>query len=163
MALQAIAGRDVGIAVLKIVGGAPTWVLVGCVTDSTFDVDTETDEATCIASGKFKEYIGGQTGFTLGGTLNVRQATNDASGAGATDADTNVTAENLLDIQLGDNNLIQVRYRIGSAAGSAWYSGAGIITKSSFKGQLKGVATYALSVQGTGPLTKTLAPATPTV
>jgi predicted secreted protein len=160
MALQAIAGRDVGIAVLKIVGGAPTWVLVGCVTDSTFDVDTETDEATCIASGKFKEYIGGQTGFTLGGTLNVRQATNDASGAGATDADTNVTAENL---QLGDNNLIQVRYRIGSAAGSAWYSGAGIITKSSFKGQLKGVATYALSVQGTGPLTKTLAPATPTV
>ena len=158
MALKPIAGRDIGIAVQKTINGVPTWVVIGCVTDSTFDVDTETDEATCIASGKFKEYIGGQTGFTLGGTLNVRQATNDPSGAGATDADNNVTAENLLDIQLGDSNVIQVRYRIGSATGSAWYTGAGIITKSSFKDQLKGVATYAISLQGTGPLTKTLAP-----
>jgi hypothetical protein len=159
MALDKVQGRDIGIAVQKPVAGVPTWVLVGCVTDSTFDVDTETDEATCQASGKFKEYIGGQTGFTLGGTLNVRQATNDPSGDGASDADNNVTAENLLDIQLGDSNVIQVRYRIGSATGSAWYTGAGIITKSSFKGQLKGVATYAFSVQGSGPLTKTLAPA----
>jgi predicted secreted protein len=158
MALKPIAGRDVGLAVQKTVAGVPSFVLVGCVTDSTFDVDTETDEATCIASGQFKEYIGGQSGWTLGGTLNVRQATNDPSGPGATDADDNVTAENLLDIQLGVNNLIQVRYRLGSATGSAWYTGAGIITKSSFKGQLKGVATYAISVQGTGPLTKTIAP-----
>lgn len=158
MALTPIAGRDVGVAVQKTVNGSTSFVLVGCVTDSTFDVDTETDEATCIASGQFKEFIGGQTGWSMGGTLNVRQATNDASGPGATDADTNVTAENLLDIQLGQNNTIQIRYRIGSAKGSAWYTGTGIITKSSFKGQLKGVATYSLSVQGSGPLVKTLAP-----
>jgi len=151
MALDKIQGRDIGIAVQKTVGGSPTFVLVGCVTDSTFDVDTETDEATCQASGKFKEYIGGQTGFTLGGTLNVRQAT-------GADADANVTAENLLDIQLGDSNVVQVRYRLGSKTGSAWYTGEGIITKSSFKGQLKGIATYAFNVQGSGPLTKTLAP-----
>lgn len=152
MALDKVQGRDVGIAVEKQVNGTPTFVLVGCVTDSTFDVDTETDEATCQASGKFKEFIGGQTGFTLGGTLNVRQATED-------DVEENVTAENLLDIQLSDNNVVQVRYRIGSKKGSAWYTGQGIITKSSFKGQLKGIATYALSVQGSGPLVKTTAPA----
>ena len=157
MALKQIAGRDIGIAVQKTVNNVATFVLVGCVTDSTFDVDTEADEASCTATGQFKEFIGGQTGFTLGGTLNVRQATNDASGPGSTDADTNVTAENLLDIQLGQNNIVQVRYRLGSATGSAWYTGAGIITKSSFKGQLKGVATYSLSIQGSGPLTKTLA------
>ena len=151
MALDKVQGRDIGIAIQKDVAGSPTFVLAGCVTDSTFDVDTEVDEATCIASGKFKEFIGGQTGFTLGGTLNVRQA----SGA---DVDNNVTAENLLDIQLGDNNVVQVRYRIGSKTGSAWYTGEGIITKSSFKGQLKGIATYAISVQGSGPLVKTTAP-----
>lgn len=152
MALDKVQGRDVGIAVQKMVANALVFVLVGCVTDSTFDVDTETDEATCQASGKFKEYIGGQTGFTLGGTLNVRQATEE-------DVDENVTAENLLDIQLSDNNVVQVRYRIGSKKGSAWYTGEGIITKSSFKGQLKGIATYAISIQGSGPLVKTLAPA----
>jgi hypothetical protein len=149
MALDKVQGRDIGIAIQKAVGGP--FILAGCVTDSTFDVDTETDEATCIASGKFKEFIGGQTGFTLGGTLNVRQATEG-------DVDENVTAENLLDIQLSDNNVVQVRYRLGSKTGSAWYTGEGIITKSSFKGQLKGIATYALAIQGSGPLTKTLAP-----
>jgi predicted secreted protein len=150
MALDKVQGRDIGIAVQKNPDGE--FILAGCVTDSTFDVDTETDEATCIASGKFKEFIGGQTGFSLGGTLNVRQATED-------DVDDNVTAENLLDIQLSDNNVVQVRYRIGSKKGSAWYTGEGIITKSSFKGQLKGIATYAISIQGSGPLTKSLAPA----
>jgi hypothetical protein len=149
MALDKVQGRDIGIAIQKAVGGP--FILAGCVTDSTFDVDTETDEATCIASGKFKEFIGGQTGFSLGGTLNVRQATEG-------DVDENVTAENLLDIQLSDNNVVQVRYRLGSKTGSAWYTGEGIITKSSFKGQLKGIATYALAIQGSGPLTKTLAP-----
>jgi predicted secreted protein len=151
MALDKVQGRDIGIAVEKDVNGSSEFVLVGCVTDSTFDVDTETDEATCQASGKFKEFIGGQTGFTLGGTLNVRHAS-------GTDIDENVTAEDLLDIQLSDNNVVQVRYRLGSKTGSAWYTGEGIITKSSFKGQLKGIATYALSVQGSGPLVKTVAP-----
>jgi hypothetical protein len=151
MALDKIEGRDVGVSVEKDVQGTPTDVLIGCITDSTFDVDTETDEATCQASGQFKEYIGGQTGWTMGGTLNVRQAT-------GADKDTNVTAEDLLDIQLSTNNVIKIRYRLGSKTGSAWYTGEGIITKSSFKGQLKGIATYALSVQGSGPLVKSPAP-----
>ena len=158
MALNPVKGKDVGLAVQKMVAAALKYVLVGCVTDSTFDVDTETDEATCIASGVFKEFIGGQTSWTMGGTLNVRQATNDPSGDGVADADNNVTAENFLDMQLV-GTLVQIRYQIGGAKGSAWYSGLAIITKSSFKGQLKGVATYAISLQGTGPLTKTLAPA----
>jgi predicted secreted protein len=157
MALTPVKGKDVGLAVQKTVANALKYVLVGCVTDSTFDVDTETDEATCIASGDFKEFIGGQTGWTMGGTLNVRQATNDATGAGATDADDNVTAENFLDMQLA-GTMVQIRYQIGGAKGSAWYSGLAIITKSSFKGQLKGVASYSISLQGTGPLTKTIAP-----
>ncbi len=150
MALDKIQGRDIGIAVEKDVNGTPTFVLVGCVTDSTFDVDTEMDEATCIASGQFKEFIGGQTGFTLGGTLNVRQAT-------GADKDANVTAEDLLDIQL-DNQMVQVRYRIGSKTGSAWYTGSALISKSSFKGQLKGIATYSVTMQGSGPLVKSFAP-----
>ena len=157
MALTPIKGKDVGLAVQKTVANALKYVLVGCITDSTFDVDTETDEATCIASGQFKDYIGGQSGWTMGGTLNTRQATNDPSGPGATDADDNVTAENLLDLQIAGTK-VQVQYRIGSAAGTARYTGLGIITKSSFKGQQKGIATYAITIQGSGPLTKTLAP-----
>ena len=157
MALKQIAGRDIGIAVQRTVNNTSSFVLVGCVTDSSFDVDTEADEATCTASGNWKEFIGGQSGFGLSGTLNVRQATNDVSGPGATDADTNVTAENLLDLQIAGTP-IQVQYRIGSAAGSARYAGLSIITKSSFKGQQKGIATYAITIQGSGPLAKTLAP-----
>ncbi len=151
MALDKIPGRDIGVSIEKDVQGALTDVLVGCITDSTFDVDTETEEATCIASGQFREFIGGQTGWTMGGTLNVRQAT-------GADKDDNVTAEDLLDIQLSVNNKIKIRYRLGSKTGNAWYTGEGIITKSSFKGQLKGIATYALSVQGSGPLVKSFAP-----
>lgn len=158
MALTPVKGKDVGLAVQKTVAGALKYVLVGCLTDSTFDVDTETDEATCVASGVFKEFIGGQSGWTMGGTLNVRQATNDPSGPGSTDADENVTAENFLDLQLAGTT-VQIRYQIGGDKGNAWYSGLAIITKSSFKGQLKGVATYAISLTGSGPLTKTLAPA----
>ena len=156
MALKEIAGRDIGIAVQRTVNSTTSFVLVGCVTDSSLDVDTEADEATCTASGNWKEFIGGQSGFGISGTLNVRQATNDASGAGATDADTNVTAENLLDLQIAGTK-VQVQYRIGSAAGSARYTGLGIITKSSFKGQQKGIATYAITIQGSGPLAKSLA------
>ena len=160
MAINKINGRDIGLAIQRTVGGTPTFVLVGCITDSSLDVDTEADEATCTASGRWKEFIGGQSGFSLSGTLNVRQAINDATGPGATDADDNITAENLLDLQIADNPTpIQVQYRIGSAAGTARYTGAGIITKSSFKGQAKGIATYAISIQGSGPLAKTLAPA----
>ncbi|MGY3091082.1 putative secreted protein [Hymenobacter sp. UYAg731] len=160
MSLNPIKGRDIGLAVQKTVGSTPTYVVVGCVTDASFDVDTEADEATCWASGKWKEYIGGQNGFSLSGTLNVRQAINDTTGTGMSDADNNVTAENLLDLQIADDpQPIQIQYRIGSATGSARYAGLGIITKSSFKGQLKGIATYSISVQGTGPLAKTLAPA----
>lgn len=159
MAIKPINGRDIGLAVQKDVAGTPTYIVVGCMTDTTFDVDTEAEEASCIASGVFKEFISGQSGFTLGGTLNVRQATDAPAGTGTpaqTDATDNITAENLLDLQLAGTP-VKVRYQIGVGTGSARYSGLALITKSSFKGQLKGVATHSVSLQGTGPLTKSLA------
>ena len=45
MAIDKINGRDIGLAVQKSINGTPTFVLVGCVTDSSLDVDTEADEA----------------------------------------------------------------------------------------------------------------------
>ena len=161
MAILNISGRDIGLAIQKMVGGTPTFVTIGCMTDASFDVDTEAEEATCIASGVFKEFVGGQIGFSLGGTLNVRQATDTAAVTGppaipaATDATNNITAENLLDLQLA-RTPVQVLYQIGSAVGSARYTGSAIITKSSFKGQTQGVATYSISLQGSGPLVKSV-------
>lgn len=151
MALTNIKGRDIGLAIQKDVAGTPTYVRVGCITDSTLNVDLEADEATCTASGQWKEFIGGQSSFTVDGTLNVRQAS-------STDAASNVTAENLADLILSGGAPVQVQYSIGQGTGAVLYTGLAIPTKCSFKGQNKGIATFSISLQGTGALTKTLAP-----
>jgi predicted secreted protein len=152
MALSNIKGRDLGLYVQKTDGSTLTWVLIGCATDVSLDVDTETDETSCAANGKYKSFEDGQITWTAAASLNVRQA----DGA---DASANITSENLLDIQLGDTNRVQLRYQVGIGTGSARYAGDAIITKSSYKGQQKGVATFSCSFQGTGELVKTLVPA----
>lgn len=147
MALNKIYGRNVVLRVTRTVAGQPVKVLVGCMTDISLDIDRDSEEATCTASADAKEFVPGQYGWTAAPNLNVRQAT-DA------DADTNVTAENLIDLILA-GEILDIEFDAGNTADSAKYSGQCFLTKASLKGQQKGIATFGSSLQGTGPLTKT--------
>jgi len=156
MALTNIRGRDVKLAVEKTINSVATPVVIGCSTDMGLSINTESDEATCVASGNFKEYEPGQTDWTISASLNVRQATDDATAnPPQTDATDNVTAENMVDLQL-NQTMLKVSFTLGTGTGRARYSGSCFITKSDFKGQQKGLATYAVSLQGSGELVKSL-------
>jgi hypothetical protein len=153
MALNKIYGRNVVLRVTRDVGGTPTKILVGCMTDISVDIDRDSEEATCTASADAKEFVPGQYGWTASPNLNVRQAT-------GADADTNVTAENFIDLTLS-GEIIDIEFDMGNTVAgtggvvdSARYAGQCFITKASLKGQQKGISTFGTSLQGTGPLVK---------
>jgi hypothetical protein len=153
MALNKIYGRNVVLRVTRDVSGTLTKILVGCITDMGIDIDRDSEEATCTASGEAKEFVPGQYGWTASPNLNVRQAT-------GADAATNVTAENFIDLTLS-GEIIDVEFDMGNtvagtgnAVDSARYAGQCFITKASLKGQQKGIATFATTLQGTGELVK---------
>jgi hypothetical protein len=156
MALDKIKGRDLTISVQRTVNGSLKWIVVGCATDVSLDLDRESDEATCTASADAKEFEPGQYSWTMSPNLNVRQATDDATANPAeTDATDNVTAENFMDLALS-GEIVKVGVTIGPGAKRARYSGKAFVNKASYKGQNKGIATFATGLQGTGPLTKEL-------
>jgi hypothetical protein len=146
MALNKIYGRNVVLRVSRTVSGTTTKVLVGCMTDISLDIDRDSEEATCTASADAKEFVPGQYGWTASPNLNVRQAT-------GVDKDTNVTAEDIIDLVL-DGDILDIEFDAGNTSDSAKYAGQCFITKASLKGQQKGIATFGTSLQGTGPLTK---------
>ena len=148
MSLNKIKGRDVLLTVTKDVGGTPTEVVVGCAVDISLDLDTESDEATCTASGAFKEFEPGQMSWTGGATLNVREARD-------TDADENVTAENFIDLQIAQT-MLNIKFTMGKGASAAKYKGQCFLNKGGLKGgsNQKGLASFGVGFQGTGPLDK---------
>ena len=82
----------------------------------------------------------------------------DGTAAGSIVAATDgVSTENFIDWQLQGRKL-KLRFDLGQGAGSARYGATFFITDSDIKAQLKGAATYAVSLQGTGPMDKTIAP-----
>ncbi|TVT39634.1 hypothetical protein FNT36_18505 [Hymenobacter setariae] len=146
MSLTKIKGRDVLLTVTRDVGGVPTEIVVGCSNDISLDLDTESEEATCTASGAFKEFEPGQMSWTGANNLVVREAR-------LGDADDNVTAENFIDLQIAQA-ILNIKFSIGVGASAAKYKGQCFITKGSLKGQQKGLATFGTTLQGTGPLDK---------
>ena len=158
MAKTNIKGQDVGLFAEKTAGSG-TFTRIKCVGDVSLDIDTESDEATCVDSGNFKEFEPGQTSWSGSANLTARQLTDDSTTTPAqTDATDGVSLENLIDYQIQGRKLL-MRFTLGTGVGSARYGGNIFITKSGIKGQLKGVATGSISFQGTGELTKTLQPA----
>ena len=158
MAKTNIKGQDVGLFIEKTPGSG-TYARIMCVGDVSLDIDTESDEASCVDSGNFKQFIPGQNSWSGSASLTARQLTDDATAQPAqTDATDGVSLENLIDYQLAGRNIL-MRFTLGLGVGSARYGGNIFITKSGIKGQLKGVATGSISFQGTGELAKTLTPA----
>ena len=161
MAKSIVKGRDVAFAVEKTAGSG-TYTRVMCVGDIGLKVSTEADEVTCHDSTDFKEFEPGLMSFDASGTLTVRQLTDVAAGTGGvppaqTDATDGVNSENFLDWQLGSRKL-KLRFTLGSGSGAARYEALFFVKDSDLKAQIKGAASYAVSFQGTGQLTKTFTP-----
>lgn len=141
MAKTPIKGRDVAFYITK--PGANTPVRVGCVGDVSLDIDTESDEASCVDSANFKEFVPGQISWTAGANLTARTITED-------DIPANASVSEFVDYQL-NQEILTMRFTLDD---NNRYGGQCFITKNSLKGQLKGAATGGLSLQGTGPLAK---------
>jgi hypothetical protein len=157
MAKSNIRGRDVAFAVEKTEGSG-TFARVGCIGDIGLKITTESDEVTCSDSTDFKEFEPGQISFDGNGNLTMRQLTDDATANPAqTDATDGVSAENFIDWQLAGRKL-KLRFTLGKGSKAARYEATFFITSSDLKAQLKGAATYAVGLQGTGAMTKTLTP-----
>lgn len=163
MAKNLIKGRDVGLFVEKTAGSG-VFARIGCVGDVSLDIDTESDEVSCVDSGDWSESDPGIHSFSGSASLTARQLTDAPAVTGppavpaSTDATDGVSMENLIDFQIAKRKIL-MRVTLGLSAGSARYGGLIYITKTGLKGQVKGVATGSISFKGTGPLTKTLTPA----
>lgn len=156
MAKFVVKGRNVAFMVEKA-AGSDTYTRVGCVGDISLTITTESDEVTCSDSTDFKEFEPGQISFDANANLTLRQLTDDATATPAqTDATDGVSTENFIDWQLAGRKL-KLRFDLGVGSGSARYGALFFITKGDLKAQLKGAATYGVGLQGTGPMTKTIA------
>ena len=140
MAKTPIKGRDVAFYVKKPGATGAAMVRVGCVGDVGLKINTEADEATCSDSAGWKEFVPGQNDWTATANLTAREITE-------ADIDTNVSVAEFVQYQV-DQEIITMRFSLGDTR----YEGQCFITGNDLKGQLKGAATGALSLQGTGPL-----------
>ena len=141
MAVQTISGIDL---LLKVNG-----VAIGCAQSIDVEVKTDTTSATCRASGGWAESVGGRHSFMASTNALYRIAT-------GTDAATNVTAANLMALQIART---PVAIEFGSAvAGDQKMAGNAIITSVKYTAPESGAATASVSFEGTGPLTFTTNP-----
>jgi hypothetical protein len=152
MALQVIKGSKVGLYVEKVLG-SNTFTRVLCanslnldVTTDALETDCQTDEDEANADGDFAYSEPGKINWTAGGDMTQRVATE-------ADVDKNVTAENLLDLQLAGRKM-KLRYQLGQQAGAPVYEGMVWINKNGFSGDNKSNATASVGFTGTGPLRK---------
>lgn len=120
--------------------------MVGCANDVTLNISRATDEVSCIDSGVYNQYEPGAIDWTvdLSGTSRLYTAP---------DAATNVGYVDLTDTMLAGTQVVIVA---GSrTAGDPVYTGSGFLTSVSQTGGARAVGSYSVSIQGTGPLTKT--------
>lgn len=136
--VQTLSGIDM---LLKV--GA---IAIGCAQKIDVDVKTKTSSAVCRASGGWEESVAGAHSWTASTDGLMRIAT-------GTDAATNVTAANLLQLEVS-RTVVAISF--GSpTVGDSIISGNAIITGVKISAGLDGAATFTVSFQGTGPLTFT--------
>jgi hypothetical protein len=147
MALQVIKGSKVGLYV-EVTPDVFRRVL--CANSLNLDVNTDALETDCQTEededADFAVSEPGQINWSAGGEMTQRVATE-------ADADTNVTAENLLDLQLA-GKVMKLRYQLGQQANAPTYEGRVWINKNGFSGANKSNASASVGFTGSGPLRK---------
>jgi len=130
-------------------------VAIAGATSCTINITTDSPEVTDKTSGDRKEYIGLSTSWTMDaevfynedGGVNLSTLFIPAYGAGT-------TAGTGADAPTQDNYPRQVWVKFLGNTGGDYYHGAGFITSLSATGGTEDGATYSVSIQGTGSLTK---------
>jgi hypothetical protein len=152
MALEVIKGSKVGLYVEKV-PGSNTFTRVLCsnsislnVTTAELTTDCQVDDDDDPDAGTFANSEPGQINWDASADMTQRVA----DGA---DADSNVTAGNLLDLQLAGAKM-KLRYQLGQKANAPRYEGMVWINKNGFSGDNKSNATASVGFTGTGPLKK---------
>ncbi|MBJ6145741.1 hypothetical protein [Hymenobacter sp. BT559] len=153
MALTVIKGSKVGLYVEKVPGSGQ-FVRVLCANSLSLNVTTAELTTDCQVeeddddptAGNFANSEPGTITWDAGGEMTQRVA----DGA---DADTNVTAGNLLDLQLA-GAIMKLRYQLGQQPSAPAYEGKVWINKNGFAGDNKSNATASVGFTGTGPLRK---------
>ncbi|SNR92430.1 phage tail tube protein [Hymenobacter mucosus] len=135
MAIQKLDASDVTLEV----NGKP----FGCSTSAGLSVETDMDEASCQASGAWKEYIPGTHGWTVDSDALARIAT-------GTDATNELTFKDLLQLQIA-KTLIPVSFGT-NISGDVRFEGNAYISSFSQNRPENGKVTFSVSLQGTGPL-----------
>jgi predicted secreted protein len=138
MATSTISGIDLILSVNDIA--------IGCAQTIDLEVKTETSSATCRASGGWAEVVAGRHSWTASTSGLYRIAT-------AGDVATNMTLANLQALQIART---PVAIEFGSeTVGDQKVAGNAIITSVKRTAPETGAGTFAVSFEGTGPLTFT--------
>lgn len=159
---QNIKGKNLALYLEKPVGSG-TFVRIMCADEVGLESTTEEIESTNCDSDdedtgvSYKEYEAGDNSWTMNVSGGMRMITNDESGPGAADADTNISSENVLDLQLSQTKLL-ARVSLDLGTGAARYTGKVLITSFSGSGPRADKGTFSATLRGTGPLTKSLVP-----
>ncbi len=139
MAVTPIQGRNLGIYVGTI--------LIGCSTSISLETTAEELLSSCKATGPWKSREYGTLDWSASADGVIRIAT-DA------DATTNVTSENLRDLQIARTK-VTIKFEV-EGEGNPTRSGTAIITSVSESGDIDGDATFSVQFAGDGPLTKAI-------
>jgi predicted secreted protein len=149
--VKPILGLDMG--VYMNTGGPapapPAWTYIGCYDTASVSLTTAELDVTCASSQGWKETLAGQHSWSIPISGIVRHA----DGA---DATLNVTAENLMDMEMS-RTLLQVQFQVGKGIGTAIYTGEAHLTKTDISANIKDPGKFSSTLSGTGPLVKSVA------
>lgn len=154
MAKENIKGRNVALYLEKPAGSG-TFVRYACADSVSLSVNTEEVEVTADCddledetSVSFKDYEDGDIDWSGSISGNVRRIT-------GTDAATNLSAEEIMDMQLSGTKL-KLRFSLGTTEGAARYDGMIFFTSNQLTGERASAATFSANFRGKGKLTKSL-------
>jgi Phage tail tube protein len=115
-------------------------VIVGCAQSAEFTVSREMDEATCSASGGWKQVSPGQKSWSGSFSAVLRNFTTAEEAA-------NVSFDEILDL-LDDGTEVTVEY--SRIAGGKRYSGQAYLSEVSYSQPDKGAVTWSANYEGNG-------------
>lgn len=119
-------------------------VIVGCAQSAEFTVSREMDEATCSASGGWKQVSPGQKSWS-GSISAVFRSFTDAESA------TEVTLESVYEL-LDDGTEVAIEYTRATAGGKR-YTGQAFVSELSYSQPDKGAVTWSANFEGNGAFT----------
>ena len=134
---------------LKVYSGhSGTTNLVAFAQNCTININMATREITNKESGGFKEVLESTRDYSL--DVDGAYAWTNAAGADITDGIDDLVATNLI------TNRTAVIFTFGDnqTQDDVYYQGKGFITSVSISGGTEDTATYSLSIEGTGTLSK---------